>query len=180
VAEPFDREISRLGLLITKSKKSITVVDPQSRIGDTLGAMNVADEILRAAEKLLQAKDRLKQASEEYEIADVEYRRTVERATVMHNGAANGNGTAHLIPIPSRAVTASKLRDRIEQFLMESPGVPMGLDEIERGVGAEADHKRLVWTLSNMTRDRVIKHEGRGLWSIAPPEEPRDDADINF
>lgn len=141
--------------------------------------MDVADEILKAAEKLLAAQDRLKQASADCDAAAADYRRIVAMATVVR-GTANGNGTAHPLPTTSLVISAGKLRDRIVQYMMQRPGVPIELAELERGVNAEAYHRRLVWTLANMRRDGVIKHEGRGLWSIEPPEEPKDDADISF
>jgi hypothetical protein len=137
--------------------------------------MDVADEILRAAEKLLAAKARAERATEEYEGAQAEYRKTVDRLTLGIN--AHHNGASASQPV---IMSTGTLRDRIQQYMMQNPGVPLPLDNIERAVGAETDHKRLIWTLANMRRDGVIKHEGRGLWSVEVPEELKDDDDVRL
>jgi hypothetical protein len=137
--------------------------------------MNVADEILRAAEKLLAAKTRAERATEEYETAQAEYRKTVDRFTLGINAHNNGASATQQVIMPT-----GTLRDRIEQYMMQNPGVPLPLDNIERAVGAETNHKRLIWTLANMRRDGVIKHEGRGLWSVEAPEEPKEDDDLKL
>ncbi len=138
--------------------------------------MDEADKILEIAEKVIASRQRLERASEacnlaqaEYDTNQAEYRKLIASLGAAPNGADPAKSVA-----ANPLTNAGSLRASILQFMKGHPGVRLRLYEIEKAIDAEQEHKRLVWTLANMKRDGLVRHEGRGLWSVGREDDPND------
>ncbi len=131
--------------------------------------MTAEDEILALARKLVELERQSAQIAAERRITLALYRQRIDELRGTDSSVTNSaNGGA-------------SLRERIQVFLTNNPGVPMSLDDIEREVGSpRSDRRRVIWTLANMRRDGVVKREGRGIWSSEPEPPVLDEDDISF
>lgn len=123
----------------------------------------MATQILELAKRLVRQEQQIQQLTREHQETLAEYRKVV-------GGLGNGNG-AHS---PIVGEQSASLRQRIYGYLKENAGTRLHLAEIERAIGAESEHRRVIWTLANMKRDSVVRHEGRGMWSVGKEDDPED------
>jgi hypothetical protein len=75
---------------------------------------------------------------------------------------------------------ADSLRNRVLMYLEDRRGVAVQVYEIEAAIHAQNEHRKLIWTLANMKRDGLIKHEGRGRWSLEKEDPRKEEDDIQF
>ena len=120
----------------------------------------MAESILELAKRLIRLDHQMGQLAREKEATLAEYKKLVADLSSGHS--------ATLIPDPTDFSNPRQntMRELILTYLRQNAGVRLSLHEIERAIGAVGERRRLTWTLANMKRDGVIRHEGRGLWSV--------------
>ena len=125
--------------------------------------MTLAKRIVRLEEQAIQI------AREKQKALD-EYNRLL---------ATNGLGQSSENAAPPKRNGEGSLRTRIQMYLEDHPGVRLSLHDIERAIGAQDEHRRVIWTLANMKRDGLVRNEKRGFWSVGR-KDGKDDDDIPF
>ncbi len=126
----------------------------------------LADEVLRLAERIVTLKQQIERLSSELADAKEQYNKLIERLGV-------GNASASR----TRIQGGIALRERILEFLKEHPGVPIRLYDIEHAVDTE--HRRVIWTLSNLQRNGLVAHPQRDVW-LVEWEQRAEEEDIPF
>ncbi len=124
----------------------------------------MAAQILELAKRLVRQEQQIQQLTREHRETFAEYQKLVGQLS-------NGRGEHEAPVIEQPLVAEPPLRQRIYSYLKQNAGVRLHLAEIERAVGIstedEREHRRMIWTLSNMRRDSVVRREGRGLWMVS-------------
>lgn len=127
----------------------------------------MAASILELAKRLVRFDQQIAQLNRERAETLAAYQKLVAD---LANGKLVGVEHTSNGSMPAAADNRS-MRERVTTYLRQNAGVRLSLHEIERAVGAEKERRRLTWTLANMKRDGVIRHEGRGLWSVGRADE---------
>lgn len=121
----------------------------------------MAETILELAKRLVRLDQQIAQLNRERAEALAGYQTMVAELR-------NGHKLPEIATTPPDHPDLRKntMRELVLTYLRQHAGVRLSLHEIERAIGAEGERRRLTWTLANMKRDGVIRHEGRGLWSV--------------
>jgi hypothetical protein len=119
----------------------------------------VAESILELPKRLIGLDHKISQLGREKQATLAEYKKLVA-------DLSNGHSKPTVV-LPQQ----NTMRELVLTYLRQNAGVRLSLYEIERAIGAQGERRRLTWTLANMKRDGVIRHEGRGLWSVGKEDE---------
>lgn len=142
----------------------------------------MAESILELAKRLVRLDQQIAQLNRERTEALADYQKLIAGLRNGHNLPETAT-TQPDHPDPSK----NTMRELVLTYLRQHAGVRLSLHEIERAIGADGERRRLTWTLANMKRDGVIRHEGRGLWSVGREDEdpeaykpPQGNEDLPF